>query len=263
MSERLEGRNRPVHAASIPPLWFDQLDSTNAEARRRADAGEAGPLWIAARRQTSGRGRRGRAWEAGQGNLAATLLMTTPRAAAEAAQLSFVAAFAVRDLAVRYAPETLVRLKWPNDVLISGAKAAGILIESGRRGDGDLWLAIGVGVNLASAPEGLDYPAASLSAHLGPQATRPPSPDEALSVLADAFSHWMGVWERDGFAPLQAEWTRCAIGLGARCAARLGDRAIEGVAVRMACDGALVLRLDSGELQRITAGDVFFADPPH
>ena len=250
-------------AGSVPALWFDEIDSTNAEARRRADAGEAGPLWIAARRQTSGRGRRGRAWEAGQGNLAATLLMTTQHAAAEAAQLSFVAAFAVRDLAVRYAPEVLVRLKWPNDVLIAGAKAAGILIESGRRPAGDLWLAIGIGVNLASAPEGLEYPAASLAAHLGPQAVRPPSPEEALPTLSDGFAHWLGIWERVGFAPLQAEWTRCAMGLGARCVARLGDRTIEGVAIRMASDGALVLRLDSGELQRITAGDIFFADPPH
>jgi BirA family biotin operon repressor/biotin-[acetyl-CoA-carboxylase] ligase len=65
----------PVSAAPI--LRFDELDSTNAEARRRAEAGEAGPLWITAARQTAGRGRRGRAWETGEGNLAATLLITT------------------------------------------------------------------------------------------------------------------------------------------------------------------------------------------
>ena len=143
-------------------------------------------------------------------------------------------------------------------MLISGAKAAGILIESGRRDDGDLWLAIGVGVNLVSAPEGLDYPAASLAAHLGPDAARAPTPEEALGILSDRFSHWQEVWERDGFEPLRAEWTRHATGLGARCVARVGDRTTEGVAVEMDVDGALVLRLDSGELQRITAGDIFF-----
>ncbi len=249
-------------SGAIPALWFDELDSTNAEARRRADLGETGPLWIAARRQTAGRGRRGRAWEAGQGNLTATLLTTMSMGAAEAAQLSFVAALAVRELAVRYAPEVLVRLKWPNDLLIAGAKAAGILIESGRRAGGDLWLAVGVGVNLAAAPEGLAYPATSLAAHLGPGVSRPPTPDEALGILSAGFTRWLGVWRRDGFEPLRAEWTRHAVGLGARCVARLGHRSLEGVALEMDAEGALVLRLDSGELQRITAGDVFFGDNP-
>ena len=217
-------------------------------------------MWIAARRQTDGRGRRGRAWEAGQGNLAATLLTTTGRPAAEAAQISFVAAFAVRDLAQRYVPEALVRLKWPNDVLIAGHKAAGILIESGRRYDADLWLAVGIGVNLASAPEGLEYPATSLAAHLRAEVAAPPSAEQALDDLSEAFAHWLAVWEHGGFAPLRAEWTGCAHGLGARCVARLGEREFTGVAEGMDADGALLLRLDSGGLQRITAGDIFFGN---
>ena len=251
----------PSAAGAIPALWFNELDSTNAEARRRAEAGDSGPLWIAARRQTSGRGRRGRTWESGHGNLAATLLMSTSRPAGEAAQLSFVAAFAVRELAAAYVPEAIVALKWPNDVLISGAKAAGILIESGRRDERDLWLAIGIGVNLVAAPEGLDYPAASLAAYLGPQSARAPTPVEALSILSGSISRWLDIWERNGFEPLRAEWTRHAAGLGGRCVARVGDRSIEGVAEAMDADGALVLRLASGELQRITAGDVFFGNP--
>ena len=83
-----------------PPIeTYDELDSTNAEARRRADAGEGGPVWITAGVQTAGRGRRGRAWSTERGNLAATLLMQTDRTPAEAAQLSFVAALAACDLA--------------------------------------------------------------------------------------------------------------------------------------------------------------------
>ncbi|NEX94464.1 biotin--[acetyl-CoA-carboxylase] ligase, partial [Caulobacter sp. 17J65-9] len=67
-----------IGAADLPPvLALDEIDSTNAEARRRAEAGEAGPLWITARRQSAGRGRRGRAWATGEGNLAATLLAVT------------------------------------------------------------------------------------------------------------------------------------------------------------------------------------------
>ena len=187
--------------------------------------------------------------------------MTLDRGPAEAAQVSFVAALAVRDLAARFVPEPLVRLKWPNDVLIAGAKAAGVLIESGRHETGGLWLGVGIGVNLSSAPEGLDYPATSLAAHLAQGAGRAPTQDEALGVLSQRFAHWLGVWKQEGFEPLRSEWTRSAAGLGQRCVARAGDRETEGVAETMDADGALVLRLASGELQRITAGDVFFGTP--
>ncbi len=132
----------------VEVLRLDTVDSTNAEASRRGDEGEGGPLWITARRQTAGRGRMGRSWETGAGNLAATLLITTAKPPAEAAQVAFVAALAVADLVLAQVPEALVRLKWPNDVMVDGRKVSGVLIESGRRLDGRLWLAIGVGVNL-------------------------------------------------------------------------------------------------------------------
>ena len=117
--------------ASPPIEALDEVDSTNAEARRRADAGDRGPRWITASRQTAGRGRRGRAWETGAGNLAATYLAHTAKPPAEAAQVSFVAALAVADLAAAYVPAALVSLKWPNDPMIAGRKTAGILVESG------------------------------------------------------------------------------------------------------------------------------------
>ena len=239
-----------------PILWFDELDSTNAEGRRRAEAGEGGPVWIAARRQTAGRGRRGRAWETGQGSLAATLLLTTSRPPAEAAQLSFVTAFAIREMAAAFAPAHLIRLKWPNDVLLAGGKLSGVLIESGRAHE-RLWLAIGIGVNLASAPTGLEYPAACLAAHLAPGIS-PPSPEQALERLRPAFAALAGLWDERGFEPLRREWEGLAIGLGEPCTARLGERTIEGVAEGLDRDGALLLRLASGGLERITAGDVFF-----
>src|SRR3984957_6921346 len=112
---------------ALPPIEaLEEIDSTNAEARRRAEAGARGPLWITAKRQTAGRGRRGRAWETGAGNLAATLLIHTDKPPAEAAQVSFVAALAVADLAAAFVPASLVSLKWPNDPMIAGKKTAGI-----------------------------------------------------------------------------------------------------------------------------------------
>ena len=237
-------------------LAFDSLDSTNAEARRRAEAGEAGPLWITAGVQTAGRGRRGRAWSTERGNFAATLLTTTRRPPAEAAQVSFVIALAVADLAARYVPEALVRLKWPNDVLVAGDKVSGVLIESGPAAGGGLWLAVGVGVNLAHAPAGTERPATALADHLRPDLARAPRPAEAVAVLADAFARWSGVWDVQGFAAITDAWSARA-DLGVRVAARLPSETLEGVAEALERDGALRLRLDDGSTRRITAGDVF------
>jgi BirA family biotin operon repressor/biotin-[acetyl-CoA-carboxylase] ligase len=224
-------------------------------ARRRAEAGEEGPVWIAARRQTAGRGRRGRAWQAGEGNLAATLLTLTEAAPAEAAQVSFLAALAAADLADACIGPGAARLKWPNDVLVHGRKAIGILVESGARPDRRLWLAIGVGVNLASHPADVDFPATSFAEHM---AAPPPKPAEALEVLAARFEGWRRIWEAEGFAPIAEAWTARAHGLGERCEARLADRTLKGVAEGLDADGALRLRLDGGAVERITAGDVFF-----
>ncbi|MDO8294950.1 MAG: biotin--[acetyl-CoA-carboxylase] ligase [Caulobacter sp.] len=236
---------------------LEEVDSTNAEARRRAEAGEAGPLWITAARQTAGRGRRGRAWETGQGNLAATLLFVTDKPPAEAAQISFVAALAVADLADAFVPPALVSLKWPNDPMIAGRKASGILVESGQHPGGGLWIAVGVGVNLATPPAAPERPATAFAAHMtGP----PPKPLEALTILAGSFERWRRVWQASGFTVIAEAWTRRAHGLGEVCTARLGHETITGTAEGLDPDGALRLRLPDGMLRRITAGDVFFGN---
>jgi BirA family biotin operon repressor/biotin-[acetyl-CoA-carboxylase] ligase len=242
--------------ADHPPIEaHEELDSTNAEARRRAEAGEGGPVWITAARQTAGRGRRGRAWSTETGNLAATLLTTTDAPPAEAAQLSFVAALAAADLADTCLGPGAARLKWPNDVLVYGRKAVGILVESGTRADGRLWLAVGIGINLAHAPSDVERPATAFAEHM---AGRPPQPLDALEVLATRFEAWRKLWATQGFSPIAAGWTARAHGLGEPCEARLPNRTISGVAEGLDPDGALRLRLDDGALERITAGDVFF-----
>jgi BirA family biotin operon repressor/biotin-[acetyl-CoA-carboxylase] ligase len=242
--------------ADHPPIEaYDEIDSTNAEARRRAEAGQGGPVWLTAALQTAGRGRRGRAWSTQRGNLAATLLMTTDLPPVEAAQVSFVAALAACDLADTCLGPGAARLKWPNDVLVHGRKAVGILVESGAREDARLWLAVGIGVNLAHAPQDVERPAAAFADHMaGP----PPRPLDALEVLATRFEAWRALWATQGFPPVARGWTERAMGLGERCEARLPNRTVSGVAEGLDLDGALRLRLDDGALERITAGDVFF-----
>jgi BirA family biotin operon repressor/biotin-[acetyl-CoA-carboxylase] ligase len=242
--------------ADHPPIEaYDELDSTNAEARRRAEAGDAGPVWITARAQTTGRGRRGRTWSTGEGNLAATLLMVTDAPPAQAAQVSFIAALAAADLADTCLGPGAARLKWPNDVLVHGDKAVGVLVESGPRPDRRLWLAVGIGVNLARHPADVDRPATSFAEHMG---GRPPQPLDALEILAARFESWRKAWEAEGFARIAQAWTERAFGLGEACEARLPDRTVRGVAEGLEPDGALRLRLDDGDVERISAGDVFF-----
>lgn len=240
---------------ATPILALEEVDSTNAEARRRAAAGETGPLWITAQRQSAGRGRRGRSWETGAGNLAATYLFATDRPAIEAAQVSFVAALAVADLAAVYVTGAAISLKWPNDLMLAGVKAAGILVESGARADHGLWVAVGIGVNLASAPQVSERAATTFAAHMR---APPPAVMEALSTLSEALERWRGVWERSGFPLIAEAWTARAHGIGERCVARLPHETLEGLAEGLDGDGALKLRLADGQVRRITAGDVFF-----
>src|SRR6267142_150725 len=117
-------------AAGARLLAYDEIDSTNAEALRLMRQGEQGPLWITAERQTAGRGRRGRSWISLPGNLHASLLLTDPGPAEHWPQISFVGALAVHDAVVELAPEIrpMLELKWPNDLLLAGAKFARILI---------------------------------------------------------------------------------------------------------------------------------------
>lgn len=246
--------------AAAPVLLLDQIDSTNAEARRRAEAGETGPLWIAARRQTAGRGRRGRAWEGDTGNLFSTLLTTTRKPPAEAAQVTFIAALAVADLLDRYAPPSVVTIKWPNDVMLAGQKACGILVESCAHAGGGLWLAVGIGVNLAEAPQGTERPAAALSQHLSAEHAAPPPVERAAQDLAEAFDIWVNRWETLGFQPILDAWAARTPGLDGPAVARLGHETVEGRAEGVAVDGALRLRLADGSLRLISAGDVFFGE---
>jgi BirA family biotin operon repressor/biotin-[acetyl-CoA-carboxylase] ligase len=181
--------------------------------------------------------------------------MTTDRPPVEAAQLSFVTALAVADLAAGVVPAPLVALKWPNDLMIAGRKAAGILVESGPHPGGGLWLAIGCGVNLATPPLAPERPATALSRH---RAAPPPAPVDAARSLADAFDRWVAVWNREGFGAIAEAWTTRAYGLGEPCTARLANETVQGIAEGLESDGALRLRLPDGEVRRITAGDVFF-----
>ena len=242
-----------------PPGWgrvvLAETDSTNEEARRRALAGERGPLWIMARRQAAARGRRGRAWAAPEGNLSATALLRPDLAPRDAALLSFAACLAVAELFEAHAPGAAVALKWPNDALLNGRKAAGVLLESAGAGPSLAWLAVGVGVNLAHHPEAVaGWPPTCVAAETGAA----PAPEAALETLAAGFALWAGRLEAEGFAPLRAAWLARAARLGEKVEARLPGETVAGVFTDLDADGALVLATPLGA-RRIHAAELYFA----
>lgn len=240
--------------------WHEALDSTSEEAKRRAEAGASGPLWIVAESQTQGRGRYGRTWESPRGNLAATLLLTEAMAPAKAALVSFIAALAVADMLDAYLP-ALARLKWPNDVLIRGRKIAGILLEARApqgRGEPVAWLAAGIGVNLAAHPEDAAFPATSLPA----EGVDAPDLARAFETLAQAFDRRLRRFRDEGFGGPRAEWLARAAGLGERIRVRLAGEAREGRFDGITEEGALILEERPGRRQLLHVGDVFLL-PEH
>jgi BirA family biotin operon repressor/biotin-[acetyl-CoA-carboxylase] ligase len=232
-------------------IAFDEIDSTSAEALRRLEAGEQPGAVIWARSQTAGRGRRGRRWESPAGNLYATLIAEVPPARPPG-QLAFVAALAAGD-AVRAALPAGHHLayKWPNDLLLDGRKLGGILIEGGTAPGRTSSVAVGIGINIARAPDG----AASLSG-TGARTTV----EALLCSLCAAFADWSEVWRAGGFAPVRAAWLGAAHGLGEPVTVRFPDGSVAGGLFDDINDGgALVLRHADGAMRYIATGEVFFA----
>src|SRR5580693_9169469 len=239
-------------AAGVRLVAHHEIDSTNAEALRLMRQGERGPLWIAAERQSAGRGRRGRSWVSVPGNLHASLLLTDPGPAEHWPQLSFVAALAVHDAVVECAAEIrpMLELKWPNDLLLAGAKFAGILIEGeGREEEGAV--AVGIGVNCTTHPAQTAYPATDLAA--GGASVGAAVLFAALSVkMPGRLAQWNA---GNGFATIRADWLARAAGLGENIRVGLADRELAGRFEGLDDDGCLVLIAADGAKAVVAAGD--------
>lgn len=229
-----------------------ETGSTNADllALARAGSGEEG-LWLRAGRQTAGKGRQGRAWNSPSGNLYASTLVRVAPEDPSPATLALVAAVALEEAVRRALPPARARhlsIKWPNDLLVAGAKLSGILLE--RAG---AWVVIGIGVNVAHHPALADRATTSLAAEGA-------ATDAAtfLAHLADLTHAWLHLWRRDGLAPVAARWCERAHPPGTPLVARLPDgESVTGEFAALDPTGALVLRLAGGTHRAIHAGDIF------
>ena len=248
---------------------FDSVGSTSTEAVRAVQAGDIGDVWFAALRQTEGRGRRGRQWETPHGNLAASLLVVPDCDPAITATLGFVAGVALNRALGSLVPgaevklgidgadgqdKSRIALKWPNDVLADGAKLAGVLLEAQKRPDGRMAIVIGMGVNVVAAPEGLPYPAASISA-LGWDVTA----EAILGALTDEWVDAVELWDGGrNVAGILELWRSSAAGIGAPVAVSRDGEVVRGVFETIDDAGRLIVRSNDNSRVAITAGDVHF-----
>ncbi|ADO43362.1 biotin--[acetyl-CoA-carboxylase] ligase [Ketogulonicigenium vulgare] len=247
----------PDWPAGVDRIIFDSIDSTMLEARRQLALGLTRPLWILAHDQTAGHGRRGRAWTHPAGNFAGTVVFRPGGTPHSAGLRSFLMSNALRTALSAFVDPARLGLKWPNDVLLDGGKIAGILLESSAQGAAVDWLAIGVGVNLAMAPDsdGAAFAPVALGAH-------PPHPEVFLTHLARAFAAQEAIFATDGFAPIRNEWLKHAVMRGKTITARLPNVTYEGRFDGIDDDGNLMLTCADGP-RTIAAAEVHFGPAPH
>ncbi len=229
---------------------YGALASTNDEAMRRAREGDPGKLWITAGEQSAGRGRLGRSWVSPPGNLHASLLLIDPAPAEVLPQLGFVCGVAIAEALGALAGDR-IRLKWPNDALLDGAKLSGILLEAAQV-QGVSACVAGIGINCVAHPDGLSYPATDLQrSGFDADAAR------IFAALSQTLALWLERWDRGReFATIRAAWLDHAAGLGEVIEVATPRGRLRGLFRTLDAQGRLELETPEGRVA-IEAGDVF------
>jgi len=233
--------------------FVPETASTNGDLAARIASGEAVPEgdWLVADRQTAGRGRQGRAWLDAAGNYMGSTVVHARAGDPPLPSLALVAGLAAHAaLSVLVPPPHRAELKWPNDVMVGGAKLAGVLLE--RAADA---VVIGIGANLAVAPAVPGRETVALSAY-------GPAPDRDLfaGALAAAFAAELALWRSAGLPALIARWSAAAHPLGtALLVGEPGEAPLSGTFAGLDATGALILALGDGTKRTIQAGEVRLA----
>jgi BirA family biotin operon repressor/biotin-[acetyl-CoA-carboxylase] ligase len=243
---------RPSEPLAVAPgqrlLHLAETVSTMEEAAALVRAGDLGPVWIVADRQTGGRGRLGRSWVSPPGNLHATLLIPAPVPPADLPKLGFAAGVALAEaIDDTLAMPGAARLKWPNDVLLDGAKASGLLLEGHAGGRA---VAVGIGVNVAHAPAGLPYPTRCLK-DLNQDASR----RILLLNLSEQAIRAIQLFAREGFQPVREAWLARAAHLGRIVSVNRPEEMLSGMMAGLDGEGRLLLDHE-GVRHTVTVGDV-------
>ncbi|MGL5719268.1 MAG: biotin--[acetyl-CoA-carboxylase] ligase [Alphaproteobacteria bacterium] len=239
---------------------FEVLSSTMDEASLLAQQNFPDRTLVVANRQTNARGRRGRSWFSPQGNLSLSLLLRPRIEPSGCFAYAFIFALAMgKTLANILPPGGFISYKWPNDLYINDFKVGGILLESEVDAQTSTlrWLIGGVGVNLINSPLEAPYPVISLK-QLGVDVLA----SEMLSPFCIAFHHLETLFQERGFCAIRELWIEQAYGLGQLVKINSGsDFPEEGIFQDIDSEGAMVLRMLSGERKRILTGDVSLISP--
>jgi BirA family biotin operon repressor/biotin-[acetyl-CoA-carboxylase] ligase len=233
-----------------------ELGSTNDEAHRLADLGARHGEVVIAEAQSHGRGRRGRAWVTAPGkSISLSVILRPSLTAARSPEITLAAAVAVCEAARNLGAAT-ARIKWPNDVECGGRKLAGILTELRADGDRTRHVVLGIGLNCGldrdDFPEELDDRATSLRIEKGEDVPR----SLACARLLEALDEWLALHDLEGFPPVRDRFRQLSSTLGRRVRVELEPGLVEGDAVDLAEDGALIVRTPDEALTRVMAGDV-------
>lgn len=241
-------------------FFYDETDSTNLRAKEMARQGAVQGTAVFAGAQTAGRGRLSRTWlsEAGRGIYMSYIVRPNGVSAMRSPELSFLSGLAVCEcfdemLALAGSNERAA-LKWPNDVILGGKKACGILAETGLNAAGDIdWVVLGIGLNIFGTqfPEDLPW-ATSLEATAGAI----PERGVISQKLLERLGYWINIWEKEGFSPVREACAKRMLTLNRRVRALRDGDAIEGTAAELCPDGSLLLVTDSGERIELCFGEV-------
>lgn len=260
-AERWEGWS----AAELAERWgaprvelYARAGSTNDLARRLADGGAASGTVVLADEQTAGRGRVGRQWVSPPGLGIWLSLVARPRALPEPGLLPLVVGVAVARALDPFAGAGTVQVKWPNDLLVGGAKVGGILCEGAWEEGAPSHVVVGIGLNVLHAPADFPLEIAAVATSLRIAGAGAPSREEVAGAVVRAVANAA----EEVPVALPPAW---AAELEHRDALRGKEIVVlphgpgeerRGMAVGVAPDGALLLRTPSGALRRIRSGTV-------
>ena len=236
-------------------LVFEETASTNDVVEHLAKSGAREGLVVFAESQTRGRGRRGRAWTSPRGKGLWFSVLLRPELPPTGAGRITVAASVAVARAIRQSCGVDARIKWPNDVTVSGRKLAGILTELRAEADEILLAILGIGIDVNCHQEdfsgGLAGIATSLELQTGRVQDRVALAAQVLTELDECYQAAL-----TDFETIVDEWAKLCTTLGRQIVVTIGHRRIEGFAQALDSDGALLLRRDSGQIERILGGDV-------
>ncbi|MBP7722054.1 MAG: biotin--[acetyl-CoA-carboxylase] ligase [Alphaproteobacteria bacterium] len=231
---------------------YDSVHSTQDIVKGLAELGQSEGKVVQALEQTGGRGRHGRQWISEKGNLYLSVLLRPTCQARHIGQLSILIAVALADtIRAHLKDPDVLMLKWPNDVLIGDQKCAGILIETALSDGGSIeYAAVGVGVNLASAPP-------QIGAALNGYAKKPLKTDKFRDEFLKNLNKTYALWSQEGFEDIKERWLQMAHKKGTNLRIRIGVQVETGLFYGIDDDGNLLLHDRDLRQKKVTAGEVY------